>query len=181
MRPARTFGLLVVLSVVASCILCCGRGEERPAARGSSAVHSPTPQPNSSESVPADSPPNEGAPEPLVVFDPKLLLHPADSSDLLVEMPPVQVDLRDRRRSVLVEVVVECADEKTREEIEKKKKRLGQTIVSAFSDKDSTLVKSAAGKLGIQDEIVWRLRESPLLRHQAVKQVYFKTYEVKAR
>jgi len=96
-------------------------------------------------------------------------------------MPPLQVNLRDRPRSILVEVIVECADEKTREEIEKKKKRLGETIVSSFSSKDSTLVKSVAGRLAIQDEIVWRLRESPLLKHQAVKQVYFKTYEVKAR
>lgn len=116
--------------------------------------------------------------EPLFTFDAELLLARRRTRQWIVELPIVIQLLAEQRGKVhgAVQISIECANQATYDEIEEKKESLKGPVADSLATKDLAWLKSARGKLKLKEEIVYRLRQSPLLENKAIRQVYFKQF-----
>ncbi|MBN1868099.1 hypothetical protein JW916_12510 [Candidatus Sumerlaeota bacterium] len=165
MTTSRTLACTSIFLVVVLCAAGCGRPEE--GGEGGASAGSSSGGGDSKSGGPQSAP--EANPHG---FESDLLLSDARTAQFMVEMPTIEGRLSDATPYVAqVQLIVECANSETRDEVETKKETLATTLQTLLSEKNLAFISSTSGKIQFQEEAVERVKRR--LTHQGVKQIHY--------
>ncbi|MFW6286510.1 MAG: flagellar basal body-associated FliL family protein [Candidatus Sumerlaeota bacterium] len=157
--------LLVVLLL--SVAVACKKSEQN----GGQATPAPTPTP---EMVGPDG-------EPLVTFEPELLLPEARTRQYTVVLPRVQYQLsKDPQSTVILTIAVQAANETIYEALEAQQENLSFVITSALDKHTGMSLVDPAGKVALKEAIIQQLQQR-IQGSRGIRTVYFLEFQVYRR
>jgi flagellar basal body-associated protein FliL len=110
-------------------------------------------------------------------FLPELLLSDRQTKGLTVEIPQVRTLLtKSPDNFVRLTIVVECANEASRNEAKVNLAKLSGAVSESLSSKTAAFVESMDGKLKLKEEIIWRMQR--MMQIKGIKQVYFQEFSI---
>ncbi|MFW5870555.1 MAG: hypothetical protein ACOCVL_02700, partial [Candidatus Sumerlaeota bacterium] len=98
--------------------------------------------------------------EPLVTFEPELLLPEARTREYTVALPRVRYQLpKDPQSTVIVTIAVQAANDSVYEALQDQQENLSFVITSALDNHTGASLVDPAGKIALKEAIIQQLQQ----------------------
>ncbi len=154
--------LLLALCLTAS----CAKSDENDQA---TAAPTPTPIPTGPDG------------EPLVTFEPELLLPDARTQQYTVILPRVRYSLpKDPKSIVVVTMAIQASNEEVYKVLEEQKDNLSFVITSALENQTATSLMNTGAKLALKEDVILKLQER-IKGSRGIKKAYLIEFLISSR
>jgi flagellar basal body-associated protein FliL len=156
----------IVLLLFVSLTVSCAKSDEND---GTAVTATPTPIPLGPDG------------EPLVTFEPELLLPEAQTQQYTVILPQVRYSLpKDPKATVIVTLAIQASNEDVYKVLEEQKDNLSFVITSALEDQTATSLMNAGAKIALKEDVILKLQER-IKGSRGIKKAYLVQFQVFSR